>query len=246
MPRVEIFIQARTGSTRLPGKVLKEVCGMSLLEHLIRRMKRIKDANAICILTTTNLQDDAIVRIADKCQVASFRGPEEDVLTRYFQAALRRGAEGIVRLTSDCPLLDPTVVDDVIRAYRAEYYDFDYFSNTLERTYPRGMDVELFTMQALENAHVLGSSDAEREHVTLAMYKNPDLFRLKNIVSPKSYPTDLRLTVDTEEDFQLISRIFEMLYPMKPDFTLDDVVDLMEHHPELAKLNAHVKQKPTH
>lgn len=243
MPRVEIFIQARTGSTRLPGKVLKEVAGKSLLEHLILRMKRIKDANAICILTTTSLADDAIVRIADKCNVASFRGPEEDVLTRYFQAALRRSAEGIVRITSDCPLLDPVVVDDVIRAYRAEYVDYDYFSNTLERTYPRGMDVELFSMQALENAHVLAETDSEREHVTPVMYRNPTLFKCRNIVSPKPYPTDLRLTVDTEEDFQLISHIFEMLYPSKPDFTLDDVVDLLEQHPHLKKINATVQQK---
>ncbi|MDB6081698.1 MAG: spsF [Chlamydiia bacterium] len=239
--RVEIFVQARMGSTRLPGKVLVKAAGKTLLEHLCERLQRVKEADSFSILTTTNAKDDVLEEFCKKNDLSCYRGPEDDVLTRFYQVAEKRRPDAIVRITADCPLIDPQIIDQVILEYKNGSYD--YVSNSLERTYPRGMDVEIFSYKTLQDTSTMAQSDEEREHVTLYMYRHPELFSLYN-VSQKENSSQYRLTVDTTEDFQLIKLLLERLYPEKPNFSLQNIVDTLKRHPEWAKINAHIQQKP--
>ncbi|WP_029421613.1 cytidylyltransferase domain-containing protein [Alicyclobacillus macrosporangiidus] len=239
---IVIITQARMSSTRLPGKVLKEVLGQPLLVYHIERLKRVPSATQVVVATTTNPADDAIVRVCEASGCAYVRGSEEDVLSRYHLAARAYSADIVVRVTSDCPLIDPAVVDRIIRYYVEHRERMDYVANTVERTYPRGMDTEVFSFQALEEAHREAKLGYEREHVTPFFYTHPERYRMGNV----AYHTDVshhRWTVDTPEDFELIRRIIEALYPEKQDFTLEDVLALLDQHPEWTALNAHVLQK---
>lgn len=240
--RIEAFIQARMGSTRLPGKVLKQVLGKPLLEFLIERLFYSKKLDEIVVLTTREIADDPIVSFCEERKIPCFRGSEDDVLERYYQAALQRKPDGIVRVTSDCPLIDPDVVDQLIEVFCREYPQIDYVSNSLERTFPRGLDVEVFSFKALENAFQHAIYPEEREHVTVYLYRHPELFKLKNIAHEPSL-SHHRWTVDTPEDFALICLILENLYPIQPQFRLNDILDLLSHHSEWIKLNAHIEQK---
>jgi spore coat polysaccharide biosynthesis protein SpsF len=240
--RIEAFIQARMGSTRLPGKILKPILEKPLLDFLIERLMYSKGINEVVVLTTREIADDPIVTFCEQRKIPCFRGSEEDVLDRYYQAALLRRPDGIVRITSDCPLIDPQIVDQLIEAFRHEYPKFDYVSNTLERTFPRGLDAEVFSFEALERAFQNALYPEEHEHVTVYMYRHPELFKLKNIAHTSSLAHH-RWTVDTPEDFALIRLILENLYPVKPQFRLNDILDLLSHHSEWIKLNAHIEQK---
>lgn len=240
--RIEAFIQARMESTRLPGKVLKKVLGKPLLEFLIERLYYSKEIDEIVVLTTREIADDPIVSFCEEKKIPCLRGSEEDVLDRYYQAALQRKIDGIVRITSDCPLIDPDVVDQLIKTFRREYPKLDYVSNTLERTFPRGLDAEVFSFNALEKAFQNAIYPEEREHVTLYLYRHPEQFTLKNIAHIPSLGHH-RWTVDTPEDFALIRLILENLYPIQPQFRLNDILDLLSHHSEWIKLNAHIEQK---
>lgn len=236
----EIYVQARMGSTRLPGKVMKTVLGKPLLEFLIERLKRVKKATAIVVLTTTDARDDAIVNYCKEHNIACIRGPEDDVLARYWLAAKERKPTNILRVTSDCPLIDPEIIDQLITVFESGSYD--YVSNSLERTYPRGLDVEMFTIKGLNHAYEEAKDPFEREHVTPYFYRHPELFRLKNVSSPEAL-SHHRWTVDTLEDFTLIKLILENLYPTNPHFLLNDVLNLLKIHPDWLKINAHIKQK---
>lgn len=240
--RIEAYIQARMGSTRLPGKVLKKVMGKPLLDFLIERLRQCREIDDIVILTSKLAADDVIEQYCHEKQVACFRGSEEDVLERYYQAAMLRKPDGVVRITADCPLIDPEVVDQVVKVFRDDYPSIDYAANTLERTFPRGLDVEVFTFQALEQAHLNGKKPEEREHVTLYLYRHPELFHLRNIARTPACPSH-RWTVDTPEDFALIKLILEDLYPKNPSFRLNDVLKLISRHPDWSLLNAHIEQK---
>lgn len=234
------IIQARMGSTRLPGKILMKVMDKPLLEYQIERVQRSKRIDEIVVATTTDQKDDEIVAWCNKMNVTSYRGSEDDVLSRYYEAATKNKADLIVRITSDCPLIDPDVIDQTISLILQN--DYDYVSNILERTYPRGMDVEVFWYTTLEKTHVSTRSQAEREHVTPFIYRNPSLFKLGGV----TYPHDLskyRWTVDTVEDFNLIENILTHLYTRKKEFTLEDVLRLLEQHPEWNQINAHIEQK---
>lgn len=227
-------------STRLPGKVLKEVMGKPLLEYLIERLRRVKQLSNIVIATTVNDTDQQIVELCDKLGVDCFRGSEEDVLSRYYYAALHYNADHIVRITSDCPIIDPDMIDEVISYYFEQ--KSDYTSNGLERSFPRGMDTEVFSFKALEEVHQEATESFEREHVTPFLYNNKDRFKTHNF----SYKYDCsyhRWTVDTQEDFILIQKIIEALYNQKPDFTLEDCLALFEQNREWMNINAHVEQK---
>lgn len=240
--KVTAIIQARTGSTRLPGKVLKKVLGKPLLEYQVERVKRAKTVEAVVVATTENERDDPIVRLCRELSVPVYRGPEEDVLARYYEAAVRFHADPVVRLTADCPIIDPAVIDRVVACYVRNQGKYDYVSNTLERTYPRGMDTEVVSFRALKRAFEEAKDPASREHVTAYIYRHPDRFRLGNV----SHPADEsrhRWTVDTGEDFLLIQKIIERLYPENPLFTMDDVLRVLRENPEWAEINAHVEQK---
>lgn len=229
-------------STRLPGKVLKEVMGKPLLEYQIERLKKVKQADDLVIATTINESDQPIIELCKKLNINYYRGSEEDVLSRYYEAAKQYQADVIVRVTSDCPLIDPAVVDEVINNFRKSTGKYDYVSNTLERTYPRGMDTEVFSIEALKEAYDKAVLTPEREHVTLYIYSHPEKFRLFSVKYKKDESSH-RWTVDTEEDFILIKAILEELYPQKPDFTMEDCLELMVKRPELIKINQHVQQK---
>jgi len=229
-------------STRLPGKVLMEVRGKSLLEYQIERLRQVRLADEIVIATTTNDADQPIVELCERLGAAYYRGSEEDVLSRYYEAATQSGADVVVRVTSDCPLIDPGVMDEVIALYINNRDKYDYVSNTLERTYPRGLDTEVFSMAALEKAYNEAREQPEREHVTLFIYRRPEQFPLANSSSATDYSYH-RWTVDTPEDFALIKRIFMGLYPVNSRFTWLEVLDLLKEHPEWIEINAAVKQK---
>ena len=239
---VVIIIQARMGSTRLPGKILKKVMGRPLLEYLLERLKRVRKASEICVATTTKPQEQPILDICFRMSVKTFRGSEDDVLERYFLAAQYLKAEAIVRVTSDCPLIDPVEIDKLIGYYLESSNKYDYMTSCLQRSYPMGMDAELFSFEALKKAHEEAKSQPEREHVTPYIYWNPDLFRLGNVAYEEDQK-DHRWTVDTPEDFELISKIIESLYPSKPEFSIKDILNLFQKNPEWKKINSHVRQK---
>ncbi|MCL6601299.1 MAG: glycosyltransferase family protein [Paenibacillus sp.] len=244
--RIVAIIQARMESTRLPGKIMKEVGSKPLLEYQIEQVRRSKTIDHIVIATTTKDAEQPIIDLCKRMSVDYYRGSEEDVLSRYYQAACYYGAEIVVRLTSDCPLLDPAVIDKVITVFLSNSERYDYVSNTIERTYPRGYDVEVFSMRVLEQAYKDASYAAEREHVTSYLYQHPEVFRVGQV----KQTTDLssyRLTVDTDEDFELIARLITALCEKKISrFTLDDVVSILQEYPEWVLINAHIEQKKVH
>jgi len=240
--KVAAIIQARMGSTRLPGKVLKKVLGKTLLEYQIERVKRAKTLDEIIIATTIKESDDQIVQLCQQFSIPYYRGSEEDVLSRYYEAATEFGVDVIVRLTSDCPIIDPTVIDKVVEHYLENKDRYDYVSNTLTRTYPRGLDTEVMSYEVLKKAHEEAKELVYREHVTAYIYHHPSQFKLYNVLNEKN-ESKHRWTVDTEEDFLLIKHILETLYPINPLFTVEDVIQILRDKPEWVEINAHVEQK---
>ncbi|KFL16175.1 acylneuraminate cytidylyltransferase [Geobacillus stearothermophilus] len=240
--KVAAIIQARMGSTRLPGKVLKKVLGKTLLEYQIERVKRAKTIDEIIIATTTKESDDPIVQLCQQLSIPYYRGSEEDVLSRYYEAATKFNVDVVVRLTSDCPIIDPNVIDKVVEHYLENKDRYDYVSNTLTRTYPRGLDTEVMSYEVLKRVHEEAKELVYREHVTAYIYHHPDQFRLCNVSNEKD-ESKHRWTVDTEEDFILIKNILETLYPINPLFTLEDVIRILQDKPEWVEINAHIEQK---
>jgi spore coat polysaccharide biosynthesis protein SpsF len=240
--RVVGIVQARMTSTRLPGKVLKEVLGKPLLQYELERLFRIPSLNDLVVATTENASDNPVAELASACGAGLFRGSEEDVLARYYGAAREANADVVVRFTADCPLIDPVVSEKVIRHYLDHAESFEYVSNTLVRSFPRGLDTEVFSFSGLDTAFHEAVAPAEREHVTPFLYRNPDRFRLGNVVHGEDL-SHHRWTVDTQEDFELIRLLLEALYPEKPDFILGDVLSVFKKIPELWEINASVRQK---
>ena len=238
--RIVAIIQARMGSTRLPGKILKKVNGRPLLSYQLERLQQSNFISDLVIATTTDEKDDLIVEFCKKNNILWFRGSEEDVLARYYETAKTFNADAIVRITSDCPIIDVQVVNKTIQYFVDN--NFDYVSNTVKRTYPRGLDTEVFTFAALEKAYKEAVMEREREHVTAYFYTNADVFKIGSVQNEVDY-SKYRWTVDTEEDFQLIKNIIEKLYNENPKFTLHDTVKLMEANPDWFYINAHIEQK---
>jgi spore coat polysaccharide biosynthesis protein SpsF len=240
--RTVIISQARMGSTRLPGKVLREAAGKPFLQHHLERLRRVTGAHDVWIATTTDPRDDAIVGLCDRLGFRSFRGSEDDVLSRYAGTAQAAGAERIVRVTSDCPLIDPGIVDRVIGRMDNDRPSPDYVSNTQIRSFPRGLDCEVFTREALDEAQAKAQRIEEREHVTPYIYWRPERFRIAQVVSE----TDLsahRWTVDTPEDERLVRLLLEAGLEMTPDFGLAELLAIIARNPEWAAINAHIEQK---
>lgn len=236
------IIQARMGSTRLPGKVMMNLCGKTVLEHVITRVKQAKEIDEIVIATTVKEDDNLIAEEAKRLRVKSFRGSEEDVLSRYYYSAEENEADVVVRITSDCPLIDPKIVDGIIEFYKSNKYDLvtNAGSDLSQRTYPRGLDAEVFSFKELEYAYKEAKEIYQREHVTPFIYENSDnIFYYKNDMDYSEH----RWTLDTEEDFELITKIYEELYKGSHDFFLKDIIELFQRKPELFNINAHIKQK---
>lgn len=234
------IIQARMGSSRLPGKVLKKLCDRSVLGHVITRIREVREVDNIIIATTTKSEDDAIAEEAEYYGVSVYRGSEHDVLSRYYEAAKMYGANTIVRITSDCPLIDSEITAQVIRHFFSE--EADYVSNTIVRTFPRGLDLEVFSFGTLEAAYKYANKQEQREHVTPYIYQNSDMFRIIQYTGQTDY-SRLRWTLDTEEDWMLIKEIYERLYPKNKHFSWEDALRLVQANPQLCKINEHVEQK---
>jgi len=238
--RVCAIVQARMGSTRLPGKVLIEVLGRPLLAYLVERLRRARSLDEVVIATSTKPQDDAIADFCARLPVACFRGDEDDVLGRYYAAALEHRADLIVRVTGDCPLIDPEVVDRCVEAFLE--HQPDYASNIHLKSYPLGISVEVVSIGALAQAFEEATAVPDREHVTPFVHRRPDRFTLHHVVADVDH-SQHRWTVDTPEDLDLVSRLLEALYPGNPRFTMDDCLAVLERHPEWIEINRHVHQK---
>lgn len=235
-------------STRLPGKILKELLpGVSALEYMLKRVSRAAELDKIIVATTENPADLAIVEKMKAIGQPYFVGSEDDVLDRYYKAALHAGAKKgdvIVRLTSDCPLHDPAVVDDVVKFFKSGTYD--YAENAIEPyTYPDGMDTEVFTFGALERAWKEATKPSHREHVTFYFWTNPELFKLGHYENPCKGQGEYRLTLDYPSDYELIRKVAEHFAP-RTDFTMEEIIEFLDAHPEVKSLNKDVMRNAAH
>ncbi len=243
MGKTVAITQARMTSTRLPGKVLKTVLGKTLLEYHLERASRAQTIDELVVATTVNATDEPIVELCRQVKIPFFRGSEHDVLSRYFQCAQAHQAQLVVRITSDCPLIDPSVIDLVVAELSSSPRKWDYVNNTgPTRTFPRGLDVEAFTFEALRQAHEQATQPAEREHVTLFMHQPGSDYRL-GFVQHTPDLSHYRWTVDEAADFDVLAAMLEALYPDNPTFSLADCVAFAEQHPDVALANKHVHQK---
>jgi spore coat polysaccharide biosynthesis protein SpsF len=236
------IIQARMGSTRLPGKVLADIEGEPMVARVVQRLSRARLLNAVVVATSTSSLDNAIEALCLERKWPYYRGSEHDVLDRYYQAALRFGADAVVRVTADCPLISPLVVDRTIEEFLANQPGVDYVSNFIpRRTFPRGVDVEVIHFDALKRCWIEDKNPALREHVTPYIYLNPHLFRLHGVTNTQNLSA-LRWTVDSREDLELTRTIYRHFGHDR--FTWMDVVHALSQHPEWELLNRHVQQKP--
>lgn len=227
------IIQARMSSTRLPGKVLADIEGATMLAHVIARAQRSSTLGGVVLATSSAREDDPIEEECGRLGVACFRGSLDDVLDRYYQAAGSLRAEVVVRLTADCPLLDPAVIDQVVDAFDGAR--FDYVSNTIDRSFPDGLDTEVFTMEALARAWREARLASEREHVTPYLWKHKDLFRQSQVVQNRDLSA-LRWTVDEPRDLELVRRVYQQFGHSL--FGMNDIMALLARDPALSELNA--------
>ncbi|MCX7833977.1 MAG: glycosyltransferase family protein [Ignavibacteria bacterium] len=238
-PKIVIVIQARTGSSRLPGKVLLPLCGKALLIRMVERVERSYFKPIVVVATTEKSEDDEIVDLCKKENKLFFRGSENDLLDRHYKAGLYFGADIISKIPSDCPLIDTNIIDKVISFYLTNNNKYDYVSNLHPPTFPDGNDVEVMHMSVLKIAYENALAPYEREHTTPYIWDNPDIFRIGNYrwETGKDFSLTHRFTIDYLEDYEFIKRVYEYLYPMKPNFGLNDILKLLEKKPELAEIN---------
>jgi spore coat polysaccharide biosynthesis protein SpsF len=237
--RVCIITQARMTSTRLPGKVLMQVGEKTLLDIHLDRLE--KTNYPIVVATTTNVDDDPIFALCEKRNIACVRGSEQDVLSRFHQAYLMHPADCIVRVTSDCPLIDPGVIHRCVDAFYDANDSMCYVSNCFPRTYARGFDTEVFSAEMLEEAQSTSHDAFEREHVTPRFWQNKEgKFVLRNIEQSEDH-SSMRITVDTSDDFRAIQTLIESYGAA--DLSQPEIEKILIHHPEIGAINAHVEQK---
>lgn len=235
-------IEARMTSTRLPGKVLMPLAGIPALERLIERLKCSRYLDEIVIATTINSSDDVIVDMAKKLGVKYFRGSEKDVLGRVLGAAQSVDGNIIVEITGDCPLVDPKLVDRGVEEFF--YSGADYASNIIKLSYPIGFDVQVFSIQILDQVSRLTVDPIDRAHVSYYIYSHPEKFKLHNWSAPAedTWPK-LRLTLDEKEDYELLDIIFKKLLPQDENFTYKEVINLLRWEPQLLEINKNIRQK---
>lgn len=240
------IIQARTTSTRLPNKILKDLpygCGTTVLQQVIKRLKRSNAVNEIIIATTSDDADDSVVSIAGTERVSCFRGSRENVLERFYLSAKEHNLDVIARITSDCPCIDPGIVDSAINKHIET--QADYTSNIQTRTFPHGLDIEVISFSAIEKAYKKATEDFEREHVTPYIHRTaPDSFNISAINAPEElYAPNIRITLDTEEDYILLCAVFDHLYGEDNYFGLKKIVKLFQKKPWLHLINKKILQK---
>lgn len=242
MPRIVAIIQARMGSTRLPGKVLMNVGSKTILAHLIERLKRVPIVNEIVVATTTKPQDLPIEQLCKKLSIPIYRGDEKDVLGRYLEAARLFKAEVVIRSTADEPYNDPQIMHQFLQAHLTK--QADYTCNNFPRTFPYGSTVEIVNFPALERVTQLGKRPPDREHVTFYIHHHPQEFTIQNIeATGKLRRPDIRYCVDTEEDLTLVRAIDAHLGNTHPYFTMEQIIDFLDQHDEIRQINRGTCQK---
>ena len=232
------IIQARMGSTRLPGKVMMDLCGYPVIEHVVNRLRKSKYIDKLIIATSIDSNNQPIIDFCKQNNIDYFVGSEDDVLDRYYQAAIHNNLKDddiIIRITSDCPLIDPFVVDKVIQKHVSE--NNDYTTNVLECTYPDGLDCEVFNFNVLKEAWINATLSSQREHVTLYIRDNPDKFKLGNVKNDIDLP-ELIWTLDEKEDFLFINEVYKNLFNEDSFFSMEDILLLLDKNPELMNINS--------
>ena len=238
--KIIAIIQARVDSTRLPGKVLEDLAGQPMLARVVNRARRAKTLDTVVVATTTQPVNNAIVRLCHVQGWPYFRGNEEDVLDRYYQAGLAFKGDVIVRITSDCPLIEPDIIDKVVNEFLSCYPEVDYVSNTLVHTFPRGLDVEVMSFDALMKAWQEDNNPPWREHVTPYIYRHLEKFKIHNVANDTDY-SHMRWTVDTIKDLTFVRKIYDHF--QNDSFTWREVLHLLEIHPEWLEINRDIQQK---
>ncbi len=238
--KILIVVQARTGSTRLPGKTLLPILGKTVLYRMMERLKQVKHKVQLVIATSTEKADDAIEAEAEKIGVPFFRGSLTNLLDRHYQAGRFYNADVVIKIPSDCPLIDPRIVDEVIGFYLENKMDYDFVSNLHPASWPDGNDVELMTMACLEKTWSEAKRRMELEHTTPYIWENPDKFKIANLKMKggKDLSKSHRFTIDYVEDYGFIKAVFEELYPPNPTFSCDDILNLLNKRPDIYNINA--------
>jgi spore coat polysaccharide biosynthesis protein SpsF len=240
-PNIVTVMQVRCSSTRLPNKVLLPLAGRALFLRQLERIMAAKLRGTVVVSTTVYKEDDEIEQICIKEGIYCYRGSSADLLDRHFQTAKLFNADVVVKIPSDCPLIDPAIIDKVI-GYFLEHRDiYDYVSNLHPASYPDGNDVEVMTMDALSDAWKNATRELEREHTTPYLWENPDKFNIGNVALPDAdYSMSHRWTIDYPEDYEFIKSIYDALYAANPFFSMNDMLDLLHKKPELMKINGHL------
>jgi spore coat polysaccharide biosynthesis protein SpsF (cytidylyltransferase family) len=234
------IVQARMGSTRLPGKVMIHILGKPMLWYLIERLRRSKFINKIVIATSMDKEDDIIEKFSKKNKIDFYRGSKEDVLDRYYKAASKYNACIIIRITADCPLIDPEIVNE-LASYYFRHRDLDYIHTG--QTYPEGMGLEVFSFAALEKTWKQAKLKSEREHVTTFIWKNKDIFKIKELEMQIDY-SHIRITVDERADFEIVKAIFEHFYSAsKSVFGMQEIINFLNKNKDVYDLNKHIVRR---
>jgi len=239
-PMIAAIIQARMGSSRLSGKIMLETCKKPLLKHMIERIQLTETVDEIVIATSTNKNDDVIEDFCKKNKIVCFRGSENDVLSRYKMAADMVHADIIVRLTSDTPLLNHIILDKVVRVYTKNKYDYVSNCYPLPRTYPDGMNVEVFSKKILDEMYDNAKKPSEREHVSLYVVTQPKKYKMYRVDYLKDI-SHYRFNLDYELDYKLLKEIFENLYYENQHFTMEDIIKFLEVNPSIFNINSKIK-----
>jgi len=237
LKKIVTVIQARSGSSRLPGKVTKEILGKTLLMRMVERVQASSLKGTIVVATTTDKDDNVIETICKDNNILCYRGSTLDLLDRHYQAAKKLCADVVVKIPSDCPLIDPQIIDKVLQFYLDN--DYDFVSNLHPATYPDGNDVEVMSFKTLETAWKEAQKDFEREHTTPYIWEHPEKFSIGNVVweTGLDYSMSHRFTIDYADDFTFIKTVYEKLYPANRNFSLGDILHLLGLNPEIAAIN---------
>lgn len=238
--KILVVIQARTGSSRLPNKVMMPLAGKPLLQRMIERVQLANTPSELVVATTLEPGDNPIRSLCQEIDVNCFSGHATDLLDRHYKAGLDERADVVVKIPSDCPLIDPIVIDRVIQFWMDHSRNYDYVSNLHPATWPDGQDVEVIPMDTLESAWRMAHKDFEREHTTPWIWERPESFRLGNVVSKKGIDlsTTHRWTIDYPEDYEFLKDIYDNLWsPEDPGFSVDVILDYLDKHPEVYKIN---------
>lgn len=234
------IVQARMGSSRLPGKVLERIIHKPMVWHVVNRLKFSKKLDEIILAIPNSKENNVLEQFAKNNKIKYFRGSEQDVLSRYYETAKKFKCDTIVRITSDCPLIDPEIVDKVVEEHLSS--KTDYTANVLKRTYLKGLDVEVLTFEALEKSFKETKKQPHREHVTLYIREHPEKFKRVSVENEKDF-SRFRWTVDEKEDLEFVREVYKRLYKEGKIFLMAEIIKLLEKEPKLLEINKNIKRK---